>query len=175
MPAVQDGMYVCFSYTLTLDNGEIIDASEDGQPLCYVHGTGSIIPGLESALEGLTEGDTKQVLVPAALAYGDSEPDTVERLPRSLFPQDIEVGMGFRMRNETGQVVTVYAETIEDEWVEVNFAHPLAGEDLHFDVEIASVREATDEDMASCGCGDGCEDGCGCGDDCGGGGCSHCG
>ncbi|MGI6368653.1 MAG: FKBP-type peptidyl-prolyl cis-trans isomerase [Anaerolineae bacterium] len=169
MATVQDGMYVCFLYTLTLDSGEVIDSTEGGEALCYVHGTGSIIPGLEQALEGMSVGDTKSVLVPAALAYGESEPDTVERLPRDLFPEDVEVGMGFRMRNEQGHVMTVYAETIGEDWVEVNFAHPLAGQDLHFEVEITEVRPATDEDMHSCGCG-GCDcDGdcdCGC-DDCG--------
>jgi FKBP-type peptidyl-prolyl cis-trans isomerase SlyD len=167
-------MRVCFLYTLTLDNGEVIDESEDSEGLCYVHGTGSIIPGLEMALEGMNVGDTKQVLVPAAMAYGEREPDTNERLPRTLFPDDIEVGMGFRMRTETGQVVTVYAETIEDDWVEVNFSHPLAGEDLHFDVEITEVREATDEDLASCGCGGGGCDSCGADDGCESG-CAHCG
>lgn len=172
MATVQDGMHVCFLYTLTLDSGEVIDSTEGGQALCYVHGTGSIIPGLEQALEGMSVGDAKSVLVPAAMAYGESEPDTIERLPRSLFPEDVEVGMGFRMRNEQGQVLTVYAETIEDDWVEVNFAHPLAGQDLHFEVEITEVREATDADLVSCssgcegcgeGCDDGCDDGCGCG------------
>jgi FKBP-type peptidyl-prolyl cis-trans isomerase SlyD len=173
MATVQDGMRVCFNYTLTLDSGEVIDSSEDGEALCYVHGTGSIIPGLESALEGMSAGDTKQVMVPAAMAYGEREPETVERMPRSLFPEDIELGMGFRMRTETGQVVTVYAESIEENWVEVNFAHPLAGEDLHFDVEITEVRQATEEDMAGCGCGDDCG-GCGEDHDCGSG-CAGCG
>ena len=166
MATVQDGMHVCFLYTLTLDNGEMIDSTEGAEALCYVHGTGSIIPGLEKALEGMSVGEKKNVLVPAAQAYGEAEPETVERLPRDLFPEDIEVGMGFRMRNEDGQVMTVYAEVIEDDWVEVNFAHPLAGEDLHFQVEITEVREATDEDLAACSCGcgsncgEGCEDGC---------------
>ena len=75
MATVQDGMRVCFLYTLTLDSGEILDTTDGGEALCYVHGTGSIIPGLEQALEGMSAGDKKNVLVPAALAYGESEPD----------------------------------------------------------------------------------------------------
>ncbi|MFO7696697.1 MAG: peptidylprolyl isomerase [Anaerolineae bacterium] len=169
MATVRDGMLVSFLYTLTLDNGEVLDSTDGGEALSYVHGTGSIIPGLEQALEGMSIGDTKSVLVPAALAYGESEPETVERMPRDLFPDDVEVGMGFRMRNDSGQVMTVYAETIGDDWVDVNFAHPLAGEDLHFEVEITEVREATDEDFSSCSCGCGDE----CGEDCGEDGCGH--
>jgi len=170
MATVQDGMRVCILYTLTLDSGEMIDATEEGQPLCYVHGTGSIIPGLEQALEGMSVGETKDVLVPARLAYGEKEPETVERLPRNLFPDDVEVGMGFRMRTDSGQVLTVYVESIEQDWVDVNFAHPLAGEDLHFQVEITDVREATEEDLA-CGCGcESCSEDCG--EDCG---CEGCG
>ncbi len=174
MATVQDGMRVCFLYTLTLDSGEILDTTDGGEALCYVHGTGSIIPGLEQALEGMSAGDKKNVLVPAALAYGESEPDTIERMPRSLFPPDVEVGMGFRMRDDAGRVVTVYAERIGDDWVEVNFAHPLAGQDLHFAVEITEVREAMPEDYVTCqggcdSCGGGCEDGCD--DDCECGGC----
>ena len=166
MPKVQDGMHVCFDYTLTLDNGEVIDSTEDRAPVCYVHGTGSIIPGLEKSLEGLSEGEVADVLVPAAEGYGELEPETVERLPRQLFPEEIEEGMGFRMRTESGQIVTVYAETISDEWVDVNFSHPLAGKDLHFNVQITGVREATEEDLlGEQGCGDGCggcNDGCSC-------------
>jgi FKBP-type peptidyl-prolyl cis-trans isomerase SlyD len=169
MATVKDGMLVSFLYTLTLDNGEVLDSTDGGEALSYVHGTGSIIPGLEQALEGMSVGDTKSVLVPAAMAYGESQPETVERMPRDLFPDDVEVGMGFRMRNDSGQVMTVYAETIDEDWVEVNSAHPLAGEDLHFEVEITEVREATDEDFSSCSCG--CGDDCG--DDCGEDGCGH--
>ena len=163
MPTVQDGMRVCFDYTLRLDDGDVIDSTEDRPALCYVHGTGSIIPGLEKALEGMEEGDSGQVTVPAAQAYGEKEPETMERLPRHLFPEEIEVGMGFRMRAESGQIVTVYAEEITDEWVEVNFSHPLAGKDLHFDVKITEVREATeDELLGDQGCGDGCQGCSGC-------------
>ncbi len=166
MATVQEGMFVRFNYMLTLDDGEEIDRSPEGQPLGYVHGTGSIIPGLEKALEGMTPGEEKSVMVPAAEAYGELEPDMIERLPRSLFPEDVEVGMGFRMRNEAGQVLTIYVESISDEEVEVNLSHPLAGKDLYFAVQVAEVREATEADLVqgSCGCdcGDDCDDDCSC-------------
>ena len=99
-------------------------------------------------------------------ASGEFEPGMIERLPRNLFPDDVEVGMGFRMRNEAGQVLTVYVESVGDEVVEVNLSHPLAGKDLYFAVEIAEVREATEADLqqdsCDCGCGDECDDDCDC-------------
>ncbi len=166
MATVQEGMFVRFSYVLTLDDGEIIDESPVGEPLGYVHGTGSIISGLEKALEGMAVGDEKDVLVPAAEAYGEFEPGMIEALPRSLFPSDVEIGMGFRMRNQEGQVLTVFVESISDDVVEVNLSHPLAGKDLHFAVQIAEVRQATEEDLmqgsCGCGCGDDCDDDCDC-------------
>ena len=154
METVKQGMHVCFEYVLTLDDGEVLDRSPEGAPLCYVHGTGSIIPGLEKALEGMSEGEEKSVVVPAAEAYGEEQPDTIETLPRNLFPEDVAEGMGFRMRNETGQILTVYVDSIGDDTVDVNLSHPLAGKDLHFDVEVKEVREATEEDMLPNGAGD---------------------
>ena len=166
MTTIREGMFVRFDYVLTLDDGQEIDRSPEGQPLGYVHGTGSIIPGLEKALEGMAPGEQKDVMVPAAEAYGEFEPGMIERLPRNLFPDDVEVGMGFRMRNEAGQVLTVYVESVGDEVVEVNLSHPLAGKDLYFAVEIAEVREATEADLqqdsCDCGCGDECDDDCDC-------------
>lgn len=161
MATIQQGMRVCFNYILTLVDGQVVDQSEEGSPLCYVHGSGSIISGLEKALEGMAPGETKQVLVPAAQAYGEYEPDLIERLPRNLFPEDVEVGMGFRMRNEAGQVLTVYVDTIGDEWLDVNLSHPLTGKDLNFHVQITEVREATEDELRPSGCGCGCSDDCG--------------
>lgn len=162
MTTIQEGMFVRFDYVLTLDDGEVIDRSPEGQPLGYVHGTGSIISGLEKALEGMAVGEQKEVMVPAAEAYGEFEPGMIEQLPRTLFPADVEVGMGFRMRNEAGQVLTVFVESIGDDVVEVNLSHPLAGKDLYFAVQIAEVRQATEEDLlqGGCDCGDDCDDDC---------------
>lgn len=154
MLTVQDGMFVCFDYTLSLEDGQVIDSTEGGPALCYVHGAGQIIPGLEKALTGMAVGEERDIVVPAAEAYGEYEPGMIERLPREIFPPDVAEGMGFRMRNEAGDVIIVYAETVTDDWVEVNLAHPLAGKDLYFNVKITEVRPATEADLGGCNCGE---------------------
>jgi len=152
MAAIADNMVVAFDYTLTLDDGEVIDTSEGREPLEVIQGQGQIIAGLEKALYGLEIGDNKQVTVAPAEGYGEFDSDLFETLPRTAFPADLDIqpGMGFRMRNETGAVVVAYVASVSDESVEVNLNHPLAGKTLHFDVTIASLREATPEEINGC-------------------------
>ncbi len=167
---VQDNWVISLGYTLRLADGQVVDTSEGHEPLEFVTGQGQIIPGLESALLGMAVGDEKDVVVAPADGYGEREPDLSETLPRSIFPPEVEVGDSFRMRTETGQMVVVYVDSIDENNVVVDLNHPLAGETLYFHVKVLDAREATEEDLAGCaGCGDGCSCGCSCGegDDCG--------
>ena len=180
---VQDNWVISMEYTLRLANGEVVDTSEGSEPLEFIQGQGQIIPGLENALLGMAIGEEKDIIVPPSEGYGEAVPGLKETLPRDVFPQDVEVGDSFRMRTETGHTVIVYVESVDDEQVVVDLNHPLAGETLHFHVKIVGAREATDEDLAACSCGEcscgedgcSCEDGCDCDDDdcdCEDGGCS---
>lgn len=148
---VADDLVVSMHYTLTLDDGQIIDSSEDGDPLQFLQGFGQIIPGLEKALYGMAVGDNKKVVVAAADGYGEVDPEAFQSVPRAIFPEDLELveGMGLRMRDQdSGQLVETYVAEVGPTEVLLDFNHPLAGEELTFDVEIADLRSATAEELS---------------------------
>jgi len=136
-------------YTLTNSEGTVIDSSEGQEPLAYLHGAGNIIPGLEKALVGKVVGDKFNVSIPAAEAYGVRDDSMVQELPSNMFSgiDQIEVGMEFHAETEQGlQVVTV--TKVEGDTVTIDGNHPLAGVDLTFAVEVAEIRQATEEELA---------------------------
>ena len=147
---VKDGMVVSLEYILRLDDGEIIDASE-GDVLEYLHGYGQIIPGLEKALVGLAIGDSKKVTVPASEAYGEVDMEAFEIVPRSMFPDDLELeeGLELSLRDvETDEPFDATIAEIRETEVMLDFNHPLAGETLHFEVTIPAMRPATEKELA---------------------------
>ncbi|GAB4574130.1 MAG: peptidylprolyl isomerase [Anaerolineae bacterium] len=145
---VQNGRVVSINYTLKLDDGEVVDESAAGEPLVYLHGANNIIPGLENALTGLAVGDRKSVTVSPDEGYGEYMEEAVESVPRSLFPADLDLqeGLILSVRDESGAVYDAVVVEIADDAVTLDFNHPLAGENLHFDVEVVDVREATAEE-----------------------------
>jgi FKBP-type peptidyl-prolyl cis-trans isomerase SlyD len=139
---------VTIEYTLTDPGGEVLDTSRGSEPLSYVHGVGSLVPGLESALEGKSAPDRVEVTVSPEEGYGEHDDELVLVQPRSLFDSagKVEVGMQFEMQTDEGaHIVTVTA--LDGENVTVDANHPLAGMTLHFDVSIVSVRDATAEEI----------------------------
>lgn len=140
---------VAFHYELKNQAGEVLDSSAGGEPLSFVEGQQQIIPGLEEQLKSMAKGDKKKVTVAAAKAYGTYDKALKMTIPADKFPQDekIEVGDQFRMRmdNDEARIFTVTGITKTEVMVDGN--HPLAGQDLFFDVEITSTREATKEDL----------------------------
>lgn len=140
---------VSIDYTLTDDNGAVIDSSEGRGPLAYLQGHGNIIPGLENALEGKSAGDALQVSVAPAEGYGVRDDSLTQEVPRQMFENadDIQVGMQFQTSSEHGMhIVTV--TKIDDEKVTVDANHPLAGQNLNFDVKVVDVRDASEEELA---------------------------
>ena len=141
---------VSIHYTLTDDAGTVLDSSrEGGEPLVYLEGGGNIIPGLEKALIPLKGGDKKIVNVPAKEAYGEKRDDMIARVPRAQFGKDAALKIGDRFQSGSSHhspVFTVIA--LEGEEVVLDGNHPLAGKDLHFDVEITHVRNATEEELS---------------------------
>lgn len=135
-------------YTLTGDDGQVIDSSSGRPPLEYIHGNGHLIPGLESALEGKSVGDALQVKIAPADAYGEHNPKLIQPVPRKNFGgmEKIEIGMQFQARTPDG-VHVVRVVGVDDEHVTVDANHPLAGKTLNFDVKIVSVREARPEEL----------------------------
>jgi len=139
---------VGINYTLTNDAGEVMDTSEGREPLVYLHGSNNLIPGLEKELEGKTQGQSFKVTIPPGEAYGESNPELVQTLPLEMFKgvENVEPGMGFTAQGPQGQQHIVVT-AVNGEEVTVDGNHPMAGKTLHFDVEIMSVREASDEEV----------------------------
>lgn len=145
---IQEKSVVSIHYKLTDDKGDILDQSQD-QPLSYIHGIGSLIPGLEKELAGKAAGDKVLATVPPEEGYGPVMPQLIQKLPRSTFQgtDTIEIGMEFQASNENGETMVVRVQEVGDEEVTINGNHPLAGMTLNFDVEVVEVREATSEEL----------------------------
>lgn len=141
-------MVVSMNYTLKDKQGEVIDASGE-EPLQYLQGHQNIIPGLEAALEGLKPGDKKQVVVPAEQGYGTYNDELKVTIPKAQFNQgeEPEVGMLVQLDSPQGPMMAQII-SIEENSVHLDLNHPLAGEELHFEVEIAAIREASQEELA---------------------------
>lgn len=135
-------------YTLTNDDGDILDSSEGHAPLAYIHGIGNIIPGLEKALTGKAIGDKFKVTIPPEEAYGQRDDDLVQAVPRDAFQgvEQIEPGMQFHAETPEGMQLVTVVDVVEDEVV-LDGNHPMAGMTLNFDVEVAEIRDATQEEM----------------------------
>ena len=137
------------NYTLTDDDGKIIDKSTDGG-FAYLHGANNIIPGLEKELEAKRAGDKLNVTIEPADAYGERSLEKIQKVPREMFPPDVDIqpGMAFRGQTEYAQPVVVTVTAVESDQVVVDGNHPLAGMRLHFDLEVLDVRDATDDEIA---------------------------
>jgi FKBP-type peptidyl-prolyl cis-trans isomerase SlyD len=147
---IANGHVVGIDYSLHLGDGQVVDASAPGEPLTYLHGEGQIVPGLETALEGLDVGERKQVVVAPGDGYGDHDPRGVQEVPRTAFPPGFEpkVGMELTAEGPNGDAVPFAIREVRLESVLIDLNHPLAGKTLHFDVTVREVRQATEEERA---------------------------
>jgi FKBP-type peptidyl-prolyl cis-trans isomerase SlyD len=146
---VADNMAVSIHYTLTNDDGEVLDSSIGDEALVFLQGSGNIISGLEDALIGKVAGDKFNVRIAPEDAYGELMEDMIQVISRDMFEgiDDIEVGMQFHADVSSGSgVVTVVS--IDDDNITIDGNHPLAGLALTFDVEVIDVRPATEEEAA---------------------------
>ncbi len=146
---IRDDLVVTIHYTLTDDDGNVIDSSSDAEPLPYLHGANNIIPGLESALAGKREGDSLQIRVAPAEGYGEIIPELIQVVDRSAFQgvDAIEPGMNFQAQDPSGQTRNIVVKDVSNDSVTVDGNHPLAGVTLNFDVNVVGVREATPEEI----------------------------
>jgi FKBP-type peptidyl-prolyl cis-trans isomerase SlyD len=140
---------VSIRYTLKNDAGDVLDSSSDGEPLTYLHGHGNLIPGLERELAGKKPGDKLQVKIAPAEGYGEYDKALVQRVPRRALKGVPNVRVGMRLQAQTGRgerAVTVTQLT--GDLVTLDGNHPLAGQNLNFEVEVGEVRTATAEELA---------------------------
>lgn len=145
---IEEKRVVTLAYTLKDNDENVIDKSDDGS-FCYLHGASNIIPGLESALAGMTSGEELSVSIPPEEAYGVRDDEKIQTVPREMFPseQEIEPGMQFHAQSPDGNTLVVTIAKVEEDSIVVDGNHPLAGVQLNFDVRIMEVREATSEEI----------------------------
>ncbi|WP_438970051.1 FKBP-type peptidyl-prolyl cis-trans isomerase [Methylophaga sp.] len=145
---VAENKVVVIDYTLTDNEGSVIDSSEGAGPLAYLHGAGNIIPGLEEALVDKEAGDEVKASIEPAKAYGERHDQLKQEVPSELFSgvEKVEVGMQFQSETEQGPVLVTVVE-IKDDTITVDGNHPLAGVPLNFEVTVREVREPSEEEL----------------------------
>lgn len=139
--------HLTFHYTLRDREGRVLDTSQGAAPLACVEGTGQIIEGLEMVLRGMAAGDQRRVVVPPEKGYGLREEAMVQKVPRDRLPVDeIKVGDQFQTGpDRQDPVVTIVA--IEGDEILLDANHPLAGQELHFEVHLLTARPATPAEL----------------------------
>lgn len=140
---------VSFHYTLKDKAGKILDTSHGGEPMTFVEGIGQIIPGLEKSMKGLNTGDKKQIPVEAAEAYGMRDERLVMEVPMEDLPQSeaVKVGMAYDIEVSDDASHVFRVTKVTSTHVTLDGNHPLAGQDLFFDVAVSEARAATKEEI----------------------------
>lgn len=147
--AIETNQIVSIEYEVKAD-GKVVDSNVGGQPLVFMFGKGQIIPGLESGIQAMGAGEKGDVLVKAADAYGEYNPEATQEVPKEQFAGiDLQEGMTLYGQGEDGGTVQVVVKAINDDSVVVDFNHPMAGKDLMFSVTVNSVRDASADEIAS--------------------------
>lgn len=147
--SIGPGTRVSLTYSVHDEDGDLVDASEAGAPLVYLHGYGQLVPGLERQLEGMWAGQKRSIQVPAEEAYGEHDPDDVFQVGRDELPDPDQVRLEdeFTFDDDEGESYLLrVVEILEDGFI-VDANHPLAGVALRFEIEIVSVEIATDDEI----------------------------
>lgn len=145
---VQDNLVVSMEYTLSVD-GEIIASADSNDPIQFIQGMGNIIPGLERELNGMTIGESKDITLAPEDGYGEYDDEAFAEVPRDEIPDTIslEIGTAIEMEDEEGNYLEAVIDEIADDYVVLDFNHPLAGQELHFAIKVIALREATEEEL----------------------------
>ncbi|MEA5571251.1 peptidylprolyl isomerase [Calothrix sp. UHCC 0171] len=135
------GDTVTVHYTGKLTDGTVFDSSDGGSPLEFTLGEGQLIPGFEEAVVGMNAGESKTTHIPVEQAYGEYRPEMVIEVERDQMPPELEpeVGQQLQIQQPTGQVIPVVITDISESTVRLDANHPLAGEDLVFDIQLVAI------------------------------------
>ncbi|HET6563896.1 MAG TPA: peptidylprolyl isomerase [Xanthomonadales bacterium] len=146
---INEHSVVSFHYTLKNAQGDQLETSREGEAMTYLHGAGNIIKGLEKAMVGKAAGDSFEVTVEPAEAYGEHKPANIQRVAAKHFrnPKALKPGQVIGLQTQQGPVQVTVVKVGRFN-VDVDANHPLAGQTLTFDVEITEVREATEEEKS---------------------------
>ncbi len=142
MSTAKKGDSVKVHYTGTLDSGEVFDSSLQREPIAFTLGAGMMIQGFDKGVMGMTVGEKKTIKIPCAEAYGAHSQENTIRVPKSQVPPGMEpkAGMMVELRSPEGQAIPVKVTAVDEEFVTLDANHPLAGQDLNFELELVSIE-----------------------------------
>jgi peptidylprolyl isomerase len=163
MGKVENGMFVSVDYKGTLQNGEVFDSSSGRQPLEVQIGAGKVIKGFEEALLGMSLNERKSFTIEPEDAYGQRDESLKRVFARAEVPPeiDLQVGQIVGIRSQEGQQILARIDQVDDENVTADMNHPLAGEVLHFEIEVVGISSTPTQNPDGCGYGCDCSS-CGC-------------
>ena len=152
---IRKGCIVDLVYELKDSEGDVVESADAAEPMTYLHGYGEIAPGLEEELDGVEEGALLEIVLPPAKAYGDYNPDGIVAVPRSEFPADAEIVPGdwisvqIKQDEESDEVEDLEMKVLEisPDAITLDANHPLAGQEVTFDIRVLGVREASPEEI----------------------------
>jgi FKBP-type peptidyl-prolyl cis-trans isomerase SlyD len=136
---VSKGKVISLEYTLKLEDNQVVDTNVGKDPLTYTQGANQIVPGVESALEGMAVGQAKHVVVAPSEGYGDRNPNALQEIPKQKVPEDVKVGTQLQGKDTGGREVRPIVTEIKDDTVLLDFNHPLAGKTLFFDLKVVNI------------------------------------
>ena len=142
MAQAKSGDNVKVHYTGKLDDGTVFDSSAEREPLQFSLGSGNVIPGFEEAIVGMTPGESKTATIPAEQAYGPQRDELVITVEKEQIPTDlsVEVGQQLQISQNNGEVIPVMVTDVSDSKVTLDANHPLAGEQLTFDIQLVELN-----------------------------------
>ncbi|MEE4278153.1 MAG: peptidylprolyl isomerase [Halieaceae bacterium] len=141
MTQASNGDTVRIHYSGQLNDGTPFDSSRDREPMEFILGGGQVIPGFEKAVEGMAVGESKSFSIPSEEAYGQHREELVQDVPSSALPEELTpvVGMQLQGSNGEGQTMNLVVTEVKEDAITVDGNHPLAGQDLNFEVELVEI------------------------------------
>ncbi|MCD4802016.1 MAG: peptidylprolyl isomerase [Anaerolineales bacterium] len=145
---VQDNLVVTLDYKLIVED-EMLESTEDGEPILFIQGIGQIIPGLENALYGMEVGDQKTIVIQPEDAYGDYDPESLQEAKKEEFSEEVplDVGTFLDLEDDEGDILSAQVIAAEEDTVTLDFNHPLAGKTLTFEITVSDLRTASEEEL----------------------------
>ncbi len=145
---VQDNLVVTLDYKLIVED-EMLESTEDGEPILFIQGIGQIIPGLENALYGMEVGDQKTVVIQPEDAYGEYDPESLQEAKKEEFSEEVplDVGTFLDLEDDEGDILSAQIIAAEEDTVTLDFNHPLAGKTLTFEITLTDLRPASEEEL----------------------------
>ncbi len=145
---VQDNLVVTLDYKLIVED-EMLESTEDGEPILFIQGIGQIIPGLENALYGMEVGDQKTVVIQPEDAYGEYDPESLQDAKKEEFSEEVplDVGTFLDLEDNEGDILSAQIIAAEEDTVTLDFNHPLAGKTLTFEITVTDLRSASEKEL----------------------------